>query len=54
MMSNNFPLVALLASVAIAVPSIYWNRGDGLAFASGLTTAAGTAYQYQRKANEDE
>ncbi|BFM38899.1 hypothetical protein [Synechocystis sp. LKSZ1] len=45
----DFPTLAMLAAVAIAVPSILMGNQAGLGFAAGLTSAAGTAYQYQQK-----
>lgn len=45
----DFPTLTMLAAVCIAVPSIWVGNSAGLGFAGGLTTAAGTAYQYQQK-----
>lgn len=45
----DFPTLTMIAAVCIAVPSIWVGNDAGLGFAGGLTTAAGTAYQYQQK-----
>ncbi|BFM40720.1 hypothetical protein OLK001_26460 [Synechocystis sp. LKSZ1] len=39
----------MIVAVCIAVPSIFMNNQGGLGFAAGLTSAAGTAFQYQQK-----
>lgn len=50
----DFPTLTMIAAVCIAVPSIYTDNQAGLGFAGGLTTAAGTAYQYQQKRDDFE
>jgi hypothetical protein len=52
--SIDFPVLTMLAAVCIAVPSIWVGNDAGLGFAGGLTTAAGTAYQYQQKRDDFE
>ena len=49
----DFPILTMLAAIAIGIPSIYFDSQAGLGLAAGLTTAAGTAYQYQQKYDDD-
>jgi hypothetical protein len=48
MRNNRFPIVALIASLIVGMTSLYLKSVEGLAFASTLATAAGTAYQQIR------
>lgn len=43
----SFPVLMLAASIIVAVFSILRGSEAGLGFASGLTSAAGTAWQYR-------
>lgn len=47
-MCSYFPGLALVCSVIVALYSLYAGNEQGLGYAAGLTTAAGTAYQYGR------
>jgi hypothetical protein len=44
---TDFPVLMLASALIFGAISIWKESEAGLGFASGLTTAAGTAYQYR-------